>query len=254
MSGYNIRYYMSLRYMARMAVVYCGLYVLIAGPVECAVVYPWLKEYWLRNSPQGRLILASVGEKAEACREDHPRDEPKAVVGTICEAIIRWNSPYDCRLSVHIDHILGSEGPRGRGPSGIVLQLGPNDLDRVRIVGRAVEDISPLPIGFTVSLCTIGAITAAVTIVLFHCFVKPLWFSQGQQVRALRGLVKQRIQWWSKQGVIIGTLKRVDGELCWNIRHLFYRTTMQVQTDDGKLHTIPFTSLGLVFRLHCESM
>lgn len=235
----------------RLGVAYVLSVGLILSPMFGAV-HPWFKEYWIRSTPQGQLVLGSVGRTAELWQDEHEPDGPKALIGRVANVEFFDTSWHDRTLRVGLVDVV-SEGSWLEDPNTVPNSsggsFGPYDLDRIRVVGFPTEETAPLPIGYYSALSVLVTAATIAVLILLQPAVKLLWFHQGRQVRTLRWFIGRRLQWWSKQGVIVGTLTAITGERCWSIRHSFYRAVMGIEGDDGRRHRVVFSSLGLAWRL-----
>jgi hypothetical protein len=237
-------------------------------PVLCGLVVtvfvwqPMLQDYWLRNSPQGRLLLQSTGETVEVWNMC-PMDPigPRAYVGRIIDSEV-YRAYTDTRklrmdVSFTMDGNMAIGSPETRSGPGIrsgsaSISLGPEQMHMAKVEGYPIQDTRPIPLEYETVWYAIAAADILIVALVFRGILKRVWFWRSSQVQALRQLVPHRIQWWTNHGVVIGRLKKLRAEPCWSIRNSFYRATMEIEGDDGEFHQLPFTPLGLVWRLYAE--
>ena len=236
---------------------------IIVGVVVTEFVWqPMLQEYWIRNSPQGRLLLQSVGERIEAWdASPMAPHHPRVYIGMIenSELYTAWADTRRLRMSVSYvmdgNMAVGSDETENRvgitsGSKSIILA--PWELGMAKVEGYPIQDTRPIPVAYETVWYLIAAANILVATMVFRGILKRIWFGRSSQVQAVRRLVPRSIQWWTNHGVVIGTLKKVKAEPCWNIRHCFLKATMEIEGDEGQIHRIAFTPSGLVWRLHRE--
>lgn len=238
-------------------------------PVLCGLIVtvfmwqPMLQEYWLRNSPQGRLLLQSEGERIEVWNTSPMRpDGPRAYIGrvAISEVYAAYANTRKLRMFVNyvMDGNMAVGSPETRDRAGITsgaitIALAPWELGMAKVEGHPIQETRPIPAGYGTVWYAIAVANILVTAIVFRGILKRLWFWRSSQVQALRYLIPRRIQWWAKEGVIVGQLKKLAGEPCWSIRHCFFKATMEVEGDAGQIHRVAFTPLGLMWRLRRDN-